>query len=111
MWKRFLAPTMIVSILWVAGNTATSYFTKLVHQSHTRGLVENVTTIRAAWAMQDSLWRLHAIVLESPKKTRRETLVVVAELEAAFDRQLQEAVDSSYTDKEKVLDAIVRDRY
>ncbi|MGA2256742.1 MAG: ATP-binding protein [Thermoguttaceae bacterium] len=111
MWKRILAPAMLVSLLWVAGNTATSYFTKLVHESHTRGLVENVTTIRAAWAMQDSLWRLHAIVMEAQTKSPHETRVVISELEAAFDRQFQDVVDSSYTEKEKVLDGIVRDRF
>ncbi|MGO9111424.1 MAG: sensor histidine kinase [Thermoguttaceae bacterium] len=111
MWKRILVPAMFVSVLWIAGNTATSYFTKLVHESHTRGLVENVTTIRAAWAMQDTLWRLQAIVMEAKTKSRRETLIVVAELEGAFDRQFHEAVESSYTDKEKVLDSIVGNRY
>jgi two-component system, NtrC family, sensor histidine kinase HydH len=111
MRNRILAPTLLISILWIAGNTATSYFTKLVHQSHTRGLIEDVTTIRSSWAMQDTLWRLHSSVLEAPAKSPRETLVVVAEFEAEFERHLQDAVDSSYTDKEKVFDGIIRDRF
>ena len=74
-------------------------------------LEEDVATIRAGWAIQDLLWRLHSIVMESQTKSPRETRVVVAELEAAYDRQFQAAVDSSYTDREKVLDGIIRDRF
>src|SRR5271157_3027733 len=111
MWKRILAATMFVSLLWVAGNTVTSYITKLVHESHARALVEDVATIRAGWAMQDSLWRMQATAMEAQTKSHRETLVEIAELEAAFDRQLQDAVDTCDTAKEEVLDRIVRDRF
>jgi len=115
MWKRILAPTIFISLLWFAGNTATSYFMRLVHESHARALEQNVATIRSGWAMQDLLWRLHAAVMEAQTKSRRETLAVVveevADLEKAFDRQLQEAIDTSATGSEKFIDGVIREYY
>ena len=101
MWKRVVAPAIVVSILWIAGSSISTYYIHRVYESHSRVLAENVATIRAAWAMQDTLWRLHAIVMESADKERRETRIEATELESAFERHLAEAEKTSFTPEEQ----------
>ena len=103
MWKRLVAPALVVSILWLAGSSISTYYIHRVYESHSRALDENVATIRAAWAMQDTLWRLHAIVMESADKDHRETRIEATELESAFERHLAEAERTSFTPEEQVL--------
>ena len=55
MWRKVLAPAILVSILWIAGSSITNYFMHRVYESHARALAENVATIRAGWAMTDAL--------------------------------------------------------
>ena len=53
MWKKVIGPTILVSLLWIAGSSITNYYAHRVYEYHSRVLEENVSTIRAAWAMQD----------------------------------------------------------
>jgi two-component system, NtrC family, sensor histidine kinase HydH len=111
MWKRIVAPAIVVSILWIAGSSISTYYVHRVYESHSRVLAENVATIRAAWAMQDALWRLHAVVMESTDKDRRETRIEATELEAAFKRHLTEADKTSFTPEEQVSVKAVREHF
>ena len=111
MWQRIVAPAIVVSILWIAGSSISTYYIHRVYESHSQVLAENVATIRAAWAMQDALWRLHAVVMESSDKDRRETRIEVSELESAFERQLAEAERTSFTPEEQVLVRAVREHF
>jgi two-component system, NtrC family, sensor histidine kinase HydH len=111
MWKRIIAPALVVSILWLAGSSISTYYFHRVYESHVRVLAENVATIRAAWAMQDALWRLHAVVMEATDKERRETRSEATEMESVFDRHWAEADQSAYTPEEKVLVKAVQDHY
>jgi two-component system, NtrC family, sensor histidine kinase HydH len=101
MWRKVVTPTLLVSFLWLAGSTLTSHFVQQVYEFHSQALEENVTSIRAAWAMQDVLWRLHAVVVEAGGKEQKETQVEANELENAFLRHLTEAEKSAYTPAEK----------
>jgi len=111
MWKRVVAPALVVSIVWIAGSSISTYYLHRVYESHSRALEENVATIRAAWAMQDALWRLHAVVVEAADKDRRETRIEAAELEFAFERQMVEAEKTSLTPEERVLNQAIREHY
>ena len=71
MWKRIVAPTILLSLLWVVGSTITTHYLHQIYQSHAAVLQENVATIRAAWAMQDALWRLQVAVVEASGKETR----------------------------------------
>ena len=102
MWKKVMAPTILVSLLWIIGTVITNHYGQMVAESHTRVLEEDVTTIRAAWAMQDSLWRLQAVVMEAAGKDHRETRIEASELESTFQRHLEEADRTSFTPEEKV---------
>jgi two-component system, NtrC family, sensor histidine kinase HydH len=103
MWKKVIGPTILVSLLWIAGSSITNHYVHRVYEYHSRVLEENVSTIRAAWAMQDALWRLQAAVVEATGKEHRETRIEATELESAFQRHLEEAEKSSFTPEEKAL--------
>ena len=103
MWKKVIGPTILVSLLWIAGSSITNYYVHRVYEYHSRVMEENVSTIRAAWAMQDALWRLQAIVMEAAGKEHRETRIEATELESAFQRHLADAEKTSFTPEEKAL--------
>ncbi len=111
MWKRVVAPAIVVSILWIAASSISTYYIHRVYESHSRALTENVATIRAAWAMQDVLWRLQAVVMESPSKEQRETRIEATELESAFERHLTEAEKTSFTPDEQAFVKAVREHF
>lgn len=111
MWKRVIGPTILVSLLWIAGSSITTHYIHRVYEYHSRGMAEYVTTIRAGWATQDALWRLHAVVIEATGKDSRETRIEVTELEAAFERHLGEAEKTSFTPEERALVGAVRDHF
>ncbi|MEN6458528.1 MAG: ATP-binding protein [Thermoguttaceae bacterium] len=103
MWKKVIGPTILVSILWIAGSSITNHYVHRVYEYHSRVLEENVSTIRAAWAMQDALWRLQAVVVEATGKEQRETHIEATELESAFQRHSDDAEKTSFTPEEKAL--------
>lgn len=103
MWRKVLAPAILVSVLWIAGSGITTYYMQRVYESHARALAENVATIRAGWALQDVLWRLQAVVMEADGKDHRETRIEADELQSAFHRHLEEAERTSFTPEERVL--------
>ena len=64
MGKRFITPTVIVSLLWLTVGGATLYYIDWVYRSHSRDLDENLATIHRTDAMQDVLWQMQATVIE-----------------------------------------------
>lgn len=111
MWTKVVAPTIVVSLLWVAGSSITTFFIRQVFSSQAVALQENVGTIRAAWAMQDALWRLQVVVVESPGKDVRETQIEAAELEETFERHLMSAEASCFTAEEQALVQAIGDHF
>ncbi len=103
MWKKIVWPTILVSLLWIAGSSITNHYVHIVYEYHSKVMEENVSTIRAAWAMQDALWRLQAVVVEAPSKEQRETRIEAGELESAFQRNLEDAEKTAFTAEEKAL--------
>lgn len=111
MWKRVIAPAILVSVLWVAGSSISTYYFHRVYESHSRVLSENVATIRAAWAIQEALWRLHATAIEAPDKEERESHLEADELEASLLRRLAEAEKSAVTPEEQALVKAIRGHF
>jgi two-component system sensor histidine kinase HydH len=111
MWKKVVAPTVLVSVLWLVGSGFTTYYLQQVYASHASVLSENVTTIRAAWAMLDALWQLQVVVVEAPGKEPRETQIEATELQADFEQHLKEAEDTAYTPEERVQIKAVREHF
>mgnify|MGYP000569069641 CR=1 FL=1 len=111
MWKKIIGPTILVSVLWIAASSITTYTMHWIDEYHARAMADNVATIREAWAMQDALWRLQAVVMESGGKDRPEVRVEVTELEGAFERHLAEAEKTALTEDEQILVKAVRDHF
>jgi two-component system, NtrC family, sensor histidine kinase HydH len=103
MWKKIVAPVLLVCVIWVMGSMVTSHIVQRVYSSHTQALEENVSSIRAAWAMRETLWKLHSVAVEAAGKQPRETEVEIKELEAEFLQHLTEAEKSAFTPAEQTL--------
>ena len=88
---------------WITGSSITNHYVHRVYEYHSRVMEENVSTMRAAWAMQDALWRLQAVVVEATVKDHRETRLEASELESAFQRHIEEAENTSFTSAKKRL--------
>lgn len=55
MWKRVIAPIVLVSALWVGVSAATTLYISWLSDAYARTVVENISTIRAAGAMEGLL--------------------------------------------------------
>ncbi len=108
MWTKVIGPTILVSLLWVVASAISAYFVHRVYVSHSRVLSENVSTMHASWAMQETLWRIEAVVMEAKGTNGRDTRAEIAELEAGFERDLDEAEKTAFTSKEQSLVATIR---
>jgi two-component system, NtrC family, sensor histidine kinase HydH len=111
MWKKVVGPTVLVSLLWIAGSSISNYYMHRAYDYHLRALDENVATIRAAWAMEAAIWRLQVIAVEATGKDERESRAEAAELEAAFQQHLEEAQRTSFTSQEQVLVTAIREHF
>ena len=103
MWKKVMAPTVLLTLLWVLVGGATIYYVNWLYHGHARELAENLTTIQASEAMQDVLWRLQASVLEVAELADGHTRLEVAEWETAFETHLTEAERTTVTPEERTL--------
>jgi len=91
MWKRVVAPTVLISLMWISVSVVTTYHINWLCEAHTRVLSENVTTIQAVGAMQDVLWRLQVAGLEAAGPGRPAAASPIAELEGAVEEHLRTA--------------------
>jgi two-component system, NtrC family, sensor histidine kinase HydH len=111
MWKKVVAPTALVSLLWLAVGGATIYYINWIYHSHARDLSDKFTSIQAADAMQDVLWRLQATVMEVVERADSHTRIEVTDLENAFERHLVEAEAGAITSDEKKIIEDIRDQF
>lgn len=111
LWRRLVTPTAAVSLLWLALGGATIYYLDWVYHSHSRDLAENFTTIQAADAMQDVLWRLQATAIEVAERADSHTRIEVAELERAFDGHLTDTAAGCMTPEARALVAAIREQF
>ncbi len=111
MWKKVVAPTILVSLLWITVSGVTTYHINWLCETHTSVLTENVATIQAVGAMQDLLWRLQAIVLQVTQAKSHEAIPKVAQLEAAFEENLRKAEQTAVLPEEQVLVRSIREQF
>ncbi|MGH7137621.1 MAG: ATP-binding protein, partial [Pirellulales bacterium] len=117
MWKKVVAPTALVSLLWMVASLGTSSVLRRWDQSQTGLLYQNRNVIRAAGAMQENLWRLQATLLEAAEllakgSALRESFKVEARgVELAFDQALAEASKSTSTSDERTLTDAIGEKF
>jgi signal transduction histidine kinase len=64
LWKDVLIPTLLLGGLWLAFSSATSVYIAWLDRGYQEVLETNISSMRAAGDMQDSLWRLHQVVAQ-----------------------------------------------
>lgn len=111
MWKKVVAPTAFVSLLWLAVGAATLYYINWIYHSHAHDLAENLTAIRAVDEMQDILWRLQSTAIELAERADSHTRIEVTELEDGFAVQLAEAARCSVVPEAQVLVEAIRQQF
>lgn len=109
MWKKVVAPTIVVSLLWVLVSCGTSYILDQLDATQTRLLYKNRNVIHSAATMQENLWRLQAALLEAAEQLEtqgelREKLQdETRRIEAAFEGALSLAGENASTAEESKL--------
>lgn len=117
MWKKVVAPTALVSFLWVAVSCGTSYVLSQFDQSLTNLLNQNRNVIQAAGVMQENLWRLQATLLEAAEllekgaEQRERFKTDAARIEDDFDEALARAIANASTADEKLLTDVIGERF
>jgi len=103
MWRKVVAPTVLVSLLWIAVSGGTTFYINWLFEAHSRVLKENVATIQTASGIQDVVWRLQAVAMQATEAQDAGSPARMAELEAAFQQHLAKAEQTATTPEEKVL--------
>lgn len=89
-----VAPTALVSLLWIVVTWSTSHYLAQLDDLQTQVVQEKRMTIRSAGAMLENLWRLQAVLLEAAEHGERSGLVderftaEAADLERSFELAL-----------------------
>jgi signal transduction histidine kinase len=109
MWKKVVAPTALVSLIWALVSCGTSYILGQLDQSQTRLLNKNRNVIQAAGDMEENLWRLQATVLEAAEhlerggSLRERYRTEAQSIERAFDQALARAEENASSTAERDL--------
>jgi two-component system, NtrC family, sensor histidine kinase HydH len=111
MWKKVIAPTILVILMWIAISIVTTFFIHWLYKVHTRVLTEDVATIRDAGAMQAILWKIQVVVTETRGKTYQETQNEISNFIESFQQHLDEAKKTSLTPQEQVLVKDIADNF
>lgn len=111
MWKKVVAPVLLVCLLWLTLSGATTYYIYWLSSSHSRVLTENVASIRAAGFMQEALWKLQAALLDVVADDEDPRPLGFAEFESQFEDSLVSAEAASTTDAERMLVGNIRARF
>lgn len=61
MWRQVLIPTLLVSLIWVAVGSVTTYYIRWATEVQARMLAENVGTIQAVAKMQNTLLQIQSL--------------------------------------------------
>ena len=111
MWKSIIAPAVVVSLCWLLVGGASSYY--LSWQSHEldRVFQDNVTSIRAANEMQETVWRMQSVVLEAARDESPITDERLKGLESRFRQSLSAAETEANLEEEQFLVQRIRDGF
>ncbi len=117
MWKKVVAPTALVGICWMLVSGGTSYVLTRLDETQTELLNQNRYVIQANGALQESLWRLQAVLLEAAEhlqqggNLRERFRVEARQIENTFDRALTRVRTNASTPEENELVDVIAHRY
>ena len=88
MWKRIVAPTLLVILCWVFVNIATTFYIQWMNRSQERLLREYLMSIRATGEMLELLWRMQAIEPDRNSGSRTNGHTELTSLQQRFQAAL-----------------------
>jgi signal transduction histidine kinase len=110
MWKRIIAPAVVVSLFWLIVGGATTYYLSWQDQELDRVLRENVSSIRSANEMQEVIWQMQSVARRAARHRTRIADQTLSELQARFERSLQ-AESSANVAEERPLVLQIRESF
>lgn len=117
MWKTVVAPTVLVSVVWVLVSCGTWYALGAIDDNETLLLSKNRSVIESSEDMQQSLWRLEAVLFAAAERKGQQgqlsdKLAVETQLlERDFNRALAGARQNASTSEEQALLQIIDERF
>jgi signal transduction histidine kinase len=115
MWKKVVGPTLLMTFLWLSTSGATTVYIFWLTDSNTRILQENVSSIRAAGMMQESLWKLQSAFLDAVAGQDAididQQSVEIHAIQERFLESCQAAQDASVAPVEIDLVRTIRSRF
>lgn len=111
MWKQVLAPTLVVSALWIAVSVITTHFIQSTFESHSRTRAQDFATIEAAWSMRRDLWKTQSLVAQPGSMDSPEQRDALRAVLRGFDHSLTSASQTSVTTAEQDLVRKIRRQY
>lgn len=111
MWKSIIAPAVVVSLCWLIVGGASSYYLSWQSRALDRVLEENVTSIRAANEMQETVWRMQSAILQAARDRSRIPDETLKELESQFEQSLAAAESEAKLPEEQSLVQRIREGF
>lgn len=103
MWQRVVAPTALVSLLWVAVSGTTIFFLNGVDERQTQELYANRRLVLASERMLANLWRLQAAVVGASDHRRAEVTAEVAAVADDFETAFRTAQTNALAAENELL--------
>lgn len=111
MWKGILWPAIAATLLWLLAGGATSYYIHWQSYELDRLLVENISAIIASNKMEETIWRMQSVVMQSAVEGYSEQPVQLIDLEKQFIKSLVAVESVAVTTEEKELARQIRERF
>ncbi len=117
MWKKVVAPTALVSVIWAMVTYGTAHVLNQVDDSQTLLLNQNRKMIQSGGEMQENLWRLQAVLFAAEEhrgnddKSLGKFRLEARELEDGFIAALASASENASTAEERALVATIGENF
>lgn len=111
MWKRVVAPTLLVIVFWGSINIATTLYIRWMNRSQERILSENVMSIRAAGEMLELLWRMQAVASDRNSVGHNRNGNELVMLQKQFDNALDVAERTASLPQITMTVQMIRERF
>lgn len=111
MWKSIVAPAVVVSVFWLIVGGTTSYYLFWQSKALDRLLEENVTSIRAASEMQQTVWRIQSNAFDAANDRSHIPDEQLIALESQFVDSLEVAEASATTTAEWSYVRTIREQF
>ncbi|MCC7424139.1 MAG: hypothetical protein IT428_28060 [Planctomycetaceae bacterium] len=87
MWRHVLPPVVLVAMLWLTMSGATTIYMAWAETANRRVFVENVSSVRAADALQAAVWRFAAETsLRPPAESAEGEAALIQDVEREVQR-------------------------